>query len=58
MKKVEFIRIESKMSGFGIGKGVKYIFEDIRNVIKDMIEKGWSYDGYIPVMQRGTGDVE
>lgn len=58
MKKVEFVRIESKMKGFGIGKGVKYIFDDFRDVITEKIEQGWDYAGYVPVVQRGTGDIE
>lgn len=58
MKKVEFVRLKSKMTGFGIGKGVKYVFDDSRNVIKEKVEQGWTYNGYVPVVQRGTGDVE
>ena len=58
MKKVEFVRLESKMNGFGIGKEVKYIFDDSRDILKEKIENGWDFNGYVPVVQRGTGDVE
>ena len=58
MQKLEFVRIKSKIKGFGIGKGTKYIFDDCRNIIKEKIEEGWIYNGFVPVVQRGTGDVE
>lgn len=58
MKKVEFVRIKSHIDGFGLGKGVKYTFEDYREKIEEYLEKGWDYCGYVPVKQRGTGDIE
>lgn len=58
MQKVEFVRMKSKMNGFGVGKGVKYVFDECRDVIKEKLEQGWNYNGYVPVVQRGTGDVE
>lgn len=58
IKKVEFVRLKSTLKGFGVGKGVKYVFDDFRDIIKEKIEQGWDYNGYIPVEQRGTGDVE
>ena len=27
-------------------------------VIKERIEAGWSFEGYIPIETRGTGDIE
>ena len=45
------------MKGFGVGKGVKYIFEDARKIIEDKIKEGYSYKGYVPVEFRGTGDM-
>ncbi len=57
MEKVVFVRIESKLKGFGVGKGVKYIFEDTKKIIKEKIEEGYSYKGYVPVEFRGTGEM-
>ncbi len=57
MKKVEFVRVESKLNGFGIGKGVKYVFEGIREIIEKKYEEGYTYKGYVPVETRGTGDI-
>lgn len=58
MKKVEFVRIKSELCGYGLGKGSKYSFEGAEEVIKERIEAGWSFEGYIPIETRGTGDIE
>lgn len=58
MKKVEFVRIKSELCGFGFGKGSKYGFEGAESMIKERIENGWEYIGYIPIETRGTGDIE
>lgn len=57
MKKVEFVRVESKLNGFGIGKGVKYVFEDIREIIEKKYKEDYTYKGYVPVETRRTGDI-
>ena len=57
MKKVEFVRVESKLNGFGIGKGVKYVFADIREIIEKKYKEDYAYKGYVPVETRGTGDI-
>lgn len=58
MKKVEFVRVKSDLSGFGLVKGQKYSFEGVEDIIKKRIEDGWSFEGYIPLETRGTGDIE
>lgn len=58
MKKVEFVRIKSELSGYGFGKGTKYSFDGVENIIKNRIENGWEYCGYVPLETRGTGDIE
>ncbi|MCR4952416.1 MAG: DUF4177 domain-containing protein [Solobacterium sp.] len=58
MKKVEFVRVTAELSGFGLGKGIKSEFASIEDIIKERIEDGWSYMGYVPVVTRGTGDIE
>ncbi len=58
MKKVEFVRIKADLIGFGVGKGIKSRFESIEDIIKERIENGWSYMGYVPIETRGTGDIE
>lgn len=58
MKKVEFVRIKSDLCGYGFGKGAKFSFEGAEKIIKERIEQGWSFIGYIPLETRGTGDIE
>ena len=58
MKKVEFVRIKSELSGYGFGKGTKYCFDGAESIIKERLEEGWSYLGYIPIETRGTGELE
>lgn len=58
MKKVEFVRIKSELIGYGLGKGTKYGFGRVEEIIKERIENGWDYCGYVPIETRGTGDIE
>lgn len=58
MKQVEFVRLKSEISGFGLGKGARYSFEGAEAIIRERIESGWSFAGYIPIETRGTGDIE
>ncbi len=58
MKKVDFVRIKSETCGYGFGKGMKYSFEGVEEIIKERIENGWSFEGYIPIETRATGDIE
>ncbi len=58
MKKVEFVRLKSELCGYGFGKGTKYSFDGVEEVIKKRVESGWDYCGYVPVETRGTGDIE
>lgn len=37
MRKVEFVKISSVLVGYGLGKGSKYSFEGIEDMIKDKI---------------------
>lgn len=57
MEKVIFVRVQSKLKGFNIGKGGKYVFEDVQDIIKEKIKEGYTYQGYVPVEFRGTGDM-
>ena len=43
MKKVEFVRVKSELSGYGFGKGMKYCFTGIENIIKDRLMDGCSF---------------
>ncbi|MDO5293062.1 MAG: DUF4177 domain-containing protein [bacterium] len=58
MKKVEFERVRSQLSGFGLGKGTKYKFSDVETIIRRRVQDGWEFCGYVPVETRGTGDIE
>jgi len=58
MRKVEFVRIKSELIGYGLGKGTKYGFDSVEDIIKERIENGWDYCGYVPIETRGTGDIE
>ena len=53
MKKVEFVRVRSELCGYGFGKGTRYSFKKAEELIND-----WSFEGYIPIETRGTGDIE
>ena len=58
MRKVEFVRIKSELIGYRLGKGTKYGFDRVEEIIKERIENGWDYCGYVPIETRGTGDIE
>lgn len=58
MKKVEFVRVKAELSGYGFGKGIKSSFEPVEEIIKERIQDGWSFEGYVPIETRGTGDIE
>ncbi|MCQ2442221.1 MAG: DUF4177 domain-containing protein [Oscillospiraceae bacterium] len=58
MKQVKFVRVKSELSGYGLGKGAKYSFVGAEETIRNYIEQGWSFEGYIPVETRGVGDIE
>ncbi len=58
MKKVKFVRVRSELSGYGFGKGTKYSFDGVEDIIREHIQGGWSFEGYVPVTTRGTGDIE
>lgn len=58
MKKVEFVRVKSEVSGYGLGKGMKYSFDGVEDTIRERIEAGWDFCGYVPLATRATGDIE
>lgn len=58
MKRVEFVRVKSELCGYGLGKGARYSFNGIEEIIKERIANGWSFEGYIPIETRATGDIE
>ena len=58
MKRVEFVRVKSELCGYGFGKGTKYSFDGAEEIIEERIKDGWSFEGYIPLETRGTGDIE
>lgn len=58
MKKVEFVDIKSKLSGWGGIKGNKYTFPDIKEIIKNKIKESYSYRGYVPNTIRADGEMD
>lgn len=58
MKQVEFVKVRSELSGYGLGKGTVYRFSGVEQTIRHYIESGWEYCGYVPLETRGTGDIE
>lgn len=58
MKKIQFIRIKSELCGYGLGKGTKYSFPCAEETIREWVERGWEYCGFVPLETRGTGDIE
>ena len=57
MRKVEFVHVKSILSGFGLGRGNYYEFENIEEIVQQRIEEGWTYQGYLPYRSRGTGET-
>ena len=47
MKKVQFVKVRSELSGYGFGKGTRYSFEGVEEIIRQYIENGWEYCGYV-----------
>lgn len=58
MKQVEFVQLSSELCGYGLGKGTKYCFDGAEETIARRIRDGWTYQGYVPLITRGTGDIE
>lgn len=58
MKQVDFVRVSSEFCGFGLGKGNKYSFEGVEDTIRQRIQDGWEFCGYVPLVTRGTGEAE
>ena len=58
MTKFEFVRVKSELCGYGLGKATKYSFDGVEEIIKKRVENRWSFEGYIPIETRGTGDIE
>lgn len=58
MKQVEFVHVSSELCGYGFGKGTKYGFEGVEELIRERLEAGWDYCGYVPIEIRGNGEVE
>ena len=58
MKNVEFVQMKSVTEGYGMFKGSVYSFKGVEDVIRERIENGWEYLGYVPIQTRGTGDIE
>lgn len=58
MRKVEFVRIKSETNGFAFVKGITNTFNGVEETIKERIENGWEFGGYVPLTTRGTGEIE
>ena len=58
MKQVEFEQIKSVPVGYGMGKGMRYRFEEAELIIRRRIQAGWEFEGFVPLETRATGDVE
>ena len=54
----EFERIQAEMRGWGPIGGNRYGTEDYRAIIQARAKNGWRYVGFLPAVQRGTGNVE
>ncbi len=58
MKKVEFVQVVSEFSGLGLGRGNRYEFMGVEEIIRQRILDSWQYNGYVPLTTRGTGELE
>ncbi len=57
MKSVIFVRVKSKVNGYGV-RGIKCTFDDVEDIIKEKIEEGYNYSGFVPIVYRGNGDMQ
>ena len=58
MYRYEYETISCNFEGWGLGAGNVYRIEEYRSVNDERALKGWSYVGYIPVKQRGSGHIQ
>lgn len=58
MKEVIFVRIKATLVTYGDMKGLQYTFEDVRDVITSKLSDGYTYCGFVPVVLRGTGEMD
>ena len=58
MKEVVFIKVKSALCGYGFGKGARYSFAGAEETIREQLQNGWEYCGFVPVETRGQGDLE
>ena len=58
MMEVIFVRIKATLVTYGDMKGLQYTFGDIRDVITDKLSEGYNYCGFVPVILRGTGEMD
>lgn len=58
MKKVDFVQIKAELCGYGLGQGTRYCFDGVEELIRQRLESGWEYNGYVPLTTRGTGTIE
>lgn len=58
MKEVIFVRIKATLVTYGDMKGLQYTFEDVRTVITEKLSEGFNYCGFVPVILRGTGEMD
>ena len=57
MKKVEFTRVSQSLSGYGMLRGTVREFPGVEKIIKERLEAGWDFAGYVPVEYRGNGEM-
>lgn len=57
VKKVKFVKINAKISGYGLLRGVRYTFEGMEEEITKMVNDGWTYSGFVPISVRGDGGL-
>ena len=59
MIKVEFVRVKSSFIGKRFGnRGSIEEFENVELIIKERIENGWKFEGYVPIVQRTDGLID
>lgn len=58
MKQVEFEHVTSELCGWGLGKGNRYEFANVEEIITRRVQEGWTFQGYVPLTTRGTGEAD
>ena len=59
MLEYDFITVETKYgTGYSLFGGVRIDTAGHREIIRDKAAEGWRYVGYVPAVQRASGQID